>query len=426
MEINKTYPCHSSNYRKGRRDSIKYIVIHYVGATGGALDNVKYYGSAANIGASAHFYVGHASENGAIYQSVAPEDCAWHCGSETGKYYSECRNDSSIGIEMCCHKAKDGTWYFDDITVEKAIEFTRYLMNEYGIDASRVIRHYDVTHKTCPAPFVDNPAKWKEFKNAIQKEAINMPKTVYSLNDVHVQVIDPWNFKIYDVDERKKNINFDNYANAGFFATLNSGETIPVGNLVIDGHIITDAKNQADWLSTARKKQTTLVVHNDNTVEFVQTDDMMTVPAVKYAISGVPIIRNGYRVGSVNYFLGLGEIPTSISHYGGQDNNITFDDFTFAMYEETKDLTLDAIKAEGYSGAELYDTWHGFIGIRANRLVYVAAKLDFELMVYLLEVLGIRDAIKLDGGGSFILHNGSFEVATPENRRINNVITWEG
>ena len=33
------------------------------------------------------------------------------------------------------------------------------------------------------------------------------------------------------------------------------------------------------------------------------------------------------------------EIPTSISHYGGQDNNITFDDFTFAMYEETKDLT---------------------------------------------------------------------------------------
>ena len=96
------------------------------------------------------------------------------------------------------------------------------------------------------------------------------------------------------------------------------------------------------------------------------------------------------------------------------------------MYEKTKDLTLDAIKAEGYSGAELYNTWHGFIGIRANRLVYVAAKLDFELMVYLLEVLGIRDAIKLDGGGSFILHNGSFEVATPENRRINNVITWVG
>lgn len=383
MDINKSYPCKQSNYRKGRRDKIKYIVIHYVGATGSALDNVKYYGS-ANVGASAHYYVGHASENGAVYQSVAPENCAWHCGSETGRYYHPCRNDSAIGIEMCCHKADNGTWYFDDITVEKTIELTKWLMREYNISIDNVIRHYDVTHKTCPAPFVDNPAKWEEFKNAIQKEAINMPKTVYSLNDVHVQVIDPWNFKIYDADEKKKNINFDNYANAGFFATLNSGETIPVGNLVIDGHIITDAKNQAGWLSTARKKQTTLVVHNDNTVEFVQTDDMMTVPAVKYAISGVPIIRNGYCVDS------------------------------------------DAIEAEGYSGAELYNTWHGFIGIRANRLVYVAAKLDFELMVYLLEVLGIRDAIKLDGGGSFILHNGSFEVATTENRRINNVIIWEG
>ena len=42
---------------------------------------------------------------------------------------------------------------------------------------------------------------------------------------------------------------------------------------------------------------------------------------------------------SVDYLLGLDEIPTSISHHGGQDNNITFDDFTFAMYEETKDLT---------------------------------------------------------------------------------------
>lgn len=42
---------------------------------------------------------------------------------------------------------------------------------------------------------------------------------------------------------------------------------------------------------------------------------------------------------SVDYLLGLDETPTSISHHGGQDNNITFDDFTFAMYEETKDLT---------------------------------------------------------------------------------------
>lgn len=170
MQINKDYPCKETNYRKGRRDSIKYIVIHYVGATGSALDNVKYYGS-SNVGASAHYYVGHASENGAIYQSVAPENCAWHCGSETGVYYSPCRNDNAIGIEMCCH-LKNGEWYFDDITVEKTIELTKYLMEKYNIPIENVIRHYDVTHKTCPAPFVLDEQKWKEFKKSLEDDSM--------------------------------------------------------------------------------------------------------------------------------------------------------------------------------------------------------------------------------------------------------------
>lgn len=166
MEINKDYPCKSTNYRKGRRDSIKYIVIHYVGATGSALDNVKYYGS-SNVGTSAHYYVGHASEGGKVYQSVSPENCAWHCGSETGKYYHPCRNDSAIGIEMCCHKDNDERWYFDDITVEKTIELTKWLMREYNIPAENVIRHYDVTRKQCPAPFVINWKAWATFKEAL-------------------------------------------------------------------------------------------------------------------------------------------------------------------------------------------------------------------------------------------------------------------
>lgn len=175
MQINKDYPCKSTNYRTGRRDSIKYIVIHYVGAAGSALNNVKYYAS-TDVGASAHYYVGHASENGAVYQSVAPENCAWHCGHDKGGryYHPECRNDNAIGIEMCTHKASDGMWYFDDITVEKTIELIKWLMSEYNIDADNVIRHYDVTHKTCPAPFVVDEQKWKDFKNNLQSEEMEM------------------------------------------------------------------------------------------------------------------------------------------------------------------------------------------------------------------------------------------------------------
>lgn len=183
MTVNKSYMCHTSNYRKNRRDSIKYIVIHYVGATGSALANVKYYGSTANIGASAHYYVGHASENGAVYQSVNDENCAWHCGSESGKYYHDCRNDSSIGIEMCCHKDANGNWYFDDITVEKTIELTKELMKKYNIPVENVIRHYDVTHKICPAPFVNDKSAWDNFKS---KLVDNTPKVIElaSVNDI--------------------------------------------------------------------------------------------------------------------------------------------------------------------------------------------------------------------------------------------------
>lgn len=217
-----------------------------------------------------------------------------------------------------------------------------------------------------------------------KKEIIFMSKTVYSLNDVHVQVIDIWNFELKRVVKRKREIDEINYANAGYFGKKADGETIPVGNLAINGNVITETKTQEKWLNTAGKKLTTLIVYNDNRAEFVKTDSISSIPDIKYAISGIPIIRKGYKV------------------------------------------PIEDIKEEGYFGNELYDAWHGFIGIRNNRLVYVAAKLDFELMVYLLEVLGITDAIKLDGGGSFIIRNGEFEVYTKENRIIDNILVWRG
>lgn len=77
-------------------DRIKYIVIHYVGALGGAKENCQYFAS-KYLGASAHYFVGF---NGEIYQSVEDGDIAWHCGASTYKH-AECRNTNSIGIEMC-------------------------------------------------------------------------------------------------------------------------------------------------------------------------------------------------------------------------------------------------------------------------------------------------------------------------------------
>ena len=58
-------------------------------------------------------------------------------------------------------------WYFEDATVKATIELTKALMQKYSLPANHVIRHYDVTGKNCPNPYVMDEKKWKQFKAAI-------------------------------------------------------------------------------------------------------------------------------------------------------------------------------------------------------------------------------------------------------------------
>ena len=118
MVIHKDYPCNVDNYQRGRALPVSFLVFHYVGATGGARNNAKYYHDRV-LKISAHYFVGHASEGAAIWQSVAEADTAWHCGRTDGRYqHPTCRNSNSIGIEMCCRQDASGCWYIDEATNE--------------------------------------------------------------------------------------------------------------------------------------------------------------------------------------------------------------------------------------------------------------------------------------------------------------------
>lgn len=162
------------NFTPGTIQRIKYIVIHYVGATGGAEANCKYY-AAQNRGASAHYFVGFTGE---VWQAVEDKNIAWHCGGKKyantkgGTYHGICTNANSIGIEMCVRNRGSQAdtsrdWYFEETTVASTIELTKALMQKYNIPANYVIRHYDVTGKICPNPYVMDEEKWKQFKAAI-------------------------------------------------------------------------------------------------------------------------------------------------------------------------------------------------------------------------------------------------------------------
>ena len=118
----------------------------------------------------------------------------------------------------------------------------------------------------------------------------------------------------------KRSVWVGNYFNAGFFAQNADGSTIPVGNLADCGNIISQSKDNADWINVAKKKLTTIYTTNAGGCGMVQTDDLSAIPDLRAAVSGIPIARGGQQV------------------------------------------SMDEIRAEGYDGSELYDTWHGFFG----------------------------------------------------------------
>ena len=158
--------CDPSNYRAGRTQPVRYIVMHYTANNGDtARNNCDYYHRVGGLQASAHYFV---DEHGAM-QSVREGDTAWHCGAEAGRRYwhPECRNANSIGIEMCSRKRADGSYYILPETVANAAALAREIMQRYGIDTDHVLRHYDVTGKRCPMPWVDDPTQWTAFKDML-------------------------------------------------------------------------------------------------------------------------------------------------------------------------------------------------------------------------------------------------------------------
>jgi hypothetical protein len=194
MNINRNYLTKINFTDKNDTSRIKYIVIHYFGGLSTAESLAKYWAN-TYAGASAHYAIGHGGE---IFQIVEDDDVAWHCGAKSYKH-AECRNTNSIGIEMAVKKkstdtllATDKDWYFTDETVNATVELTRLLMKKYNVAADHVLRHYDVTGKTCPNPYVYNQTDhtWESFKAAIAAEETTLTPICGSAEATADQIAD--------------------------------------------------------------------------------------------------------------------------------------------------------------------------------------------------------------------------------------------
>lgn len=232
-------------------------------------------------------------------------------------------------------------------------------------------------------------------------------------NGIHIIETLVADFKIIMCDTYKKSAAQKDYCNAGFFANFREeGEkfTLPVGHVVCDyeavskytkhycserGTFLPNGKFQFDsgqWSYGNQfygKKLSTLFVSGGR-ASIVDTPTLPT--GLEYAISGVPIMRDG-------------------------------EDVKFATY----------VKGQGWDGSTLYGTWHVFLSVKQDgKTIYLMGmKTSSTNMILSAEAykkfkaLGMYDVIKLDGGGSFTFNVGGKAVAsTSENRRINTIITF--
>lgn len=234
-------------------------------------------------------------------------------------------------------------------------------------------------------------------------------------NGIHIVEVPIDEFKIVMNDSTKKNVGKKNYCNAGFFATYHENKkpfTLPVAHLKCDyaatfsatkkyctergkfnGSKFTfDSSNWSYQNPCFNKAVSTLLV-KDNSASI---QDVVSIPAnCNYAISGVPIMRDGQ-------------------------------DIKFATY----------VKGQGWDASSLYATWHIFVGLKQetdNKIFVISMKTKTGNMITsgeafkVFKSLGFYDVIKLDGGGSaYMKVNNTAVVATSENRRISNIITFEG
>lgn len=173
---------HLTLINKGEKgdNNPEWIIIHFVGAKGQAMDNARYFHSTYR-GASAHFFVDPVD----IVQVVDEDTPAWHIGdgSRTGEGVNNgyvipggATNTNSIGIEGCqdTTTGKDvWHWDFHPDTVEKIEWLVRDLQKRYNIDDDHVIRHYDASGKLCPGNWQwNNWEKWWDFKARLENDIV--------------------------------------------------------------------------------------------------------------------------------------------------------------------------------------------------------------------------------------------------------------
>lgn len=265
----------------------------------------------------------------------------------------------------------------------------------------------------CPHRTLDRG--WDRFvkmvetkRNALlaKNKPVNITKT--TLNGYTIERVKDFSIVYWDKSKKKGTAN--SYINGSFFGFFKEGNvafTLPVGNLVCD--VTPDSrlvysleKYWKPYVSGGKfcystkdnvtpqfegKRVTTLVLPTNGTPYM---DELAEAPTdARYAISGIPVIRDGVDV-SYNSF----------------------------------------VKPQGWDASPFYATTRNFIGLKGTSIFIVTGASKTSNFVATSEVynalkdFGFSDLIALDGGGSYY---HKYEGKTPfmlSDRDVNNLVVF--
>lgn len=146
--------------RPGTKSTPKRICVHYTGDCGATAAQLSKYWQNVAAGVfkdkswswtSAQYIVG---LNGEIVRCIPDNEIAYAAANQ---------NADTIHIEVC-YKRQSGE--FEEKSIAALGELVRSLMKKYAIPAGKVVRHYDLTGKLCPAYYVDE-VRWKALHERI-------------------------------------------------------------------------------------------------------------------------------------------------------------------------------------------------------------------------------------------------------------------
>lgn len=388
------------------------IVIHNTANDAPAENEIKYMQSNYNQ-TSFHYAV----DDKQAVQGVDLWRNAWHAGDggntdKTKSNYSY-GNLEGIAIEICY--SKSGGIRFDKAE-ENAAELAAKLLIDFAWGLDKITKHQDYSGKYCPHRTLDKG--WIRFVNMVSEkrdELLGIKKKPKSLSSVIMNgytIERATDFSIVYWDKSKKKGSYPSYMNGGFFGYYARGGvnyTLPRGNLVADitSDTIMKTAGQVDWEKYVSgnklrcycnnnpsdsgllgRKVSTLILPTNGTPYIAEVSEVPS--STRYAISGIPVIRDGV--------------------------DVSFNNF---------------VKPQGWDNSPFYATSRNFIGLKGSTIWVMSGMSKTDNFVSKSEVynavkdFGFDNLIALDGGGSYYHRYQGKSGIVWKDREVNNIIVFD-